>query len=124
MSAARQQRRPAVEPSLPRELWRRLRLSLVGVGRLCLPGARGVYPPQPLSIVILGAAVPDDVDQDELMRHLWWRGLGLVERSGQLVAGADVTVAVRARRTRFARVFVTRQLRDAGVRGAVKRWEL
>ena len=105
-----------------RSIWAWLRLRLVGAGRLLLPGARGVYPPQPLSVVVLGAALPDDVDQDELLRQLWWRGLGIVERDGRLIAGADVTVAVSAKRLRHARAFVTRQLRDAGVRGAVKRW--
>jgi hypothetical protein len=68
-------------------------------------------------------ALPPQVNVDELSRRLWWRGLGLIERDGQVIAGADVTAAVQQRRLRRARWFVTQQLRDAGVRGAVKRWE-
>jgi hypothetical protein len=47
----------------------------------------------------------------------------LVERGGYTIAGADVTTAVQLRRMRHARALVTKQLRDAGIRGAVKRWE-
>jgi hypothetical protein len=105
--------------------WSRYALHLlIGVGRLCTPAARGVYHPQPHSLVILGVALPEDTDLDALARRLWWRGLGLIERDGRVVAGADITIAVQQRRARQARSFVTRQLRDAGVRGPVTRWEL
>ncbi len=96
---------------------------MVGISRLCLPAARGVYHPQPHSRVVLGVALPPEADPDTVGARLWWRGLGLVERDGKLIAGADVSAAVQARRLRVARTFVTRQLRDAGVRGPVKRWE-
>ncbi len=102
---------------------RRLWSLIVVLSRLCLPAARGVYHPQPDSRVVLGVALPPEADLDLLRRRLWWRGLGLVERDGQLIAGADVSRAVQLRRLRSARTFVTRQLRDAGVRGPVKRWE-
>ncbi|HEX6287855.1 MAG TPA: hypothetical protein VFZ66_01625 [Herpetosiphonaceae bacterium] len=97
---------------------------LVGVGRLCTPSARGVYHPQSWSPVVLGVALPAGTDVDVLERRLWWRGLGLIERDGRVIAGADITAAVQQRRVRQARAFVTRQLRDAGVRGQVARWEL
>lgn len=97
--------------------------ALVGLGRLFTPAARGVYHPQSHSRVILGVALHEASDVDAVERELWWRGLGLIERDGQLVAGADITAAVEQRRTRQARAFVTRQLRDAGVRGPVRRWE-
>lgn len=97
---------------------------LIGVGRLCTSGARGVYHPQEHSQVVLGVALPAGTDLDALSRRLWWRGLGLIERDGRFVAGADITSAVQQRRVRQARAFVTRQLRDAGVRGSVTRWEL
>jgi hypothetical protein len=96
----------------------------MAVARLFMPAARGVYPPHSGSPVVLGIALPPEDDPDELARHLWWRGLGLVQRDGQTIAGADITAAVRMRRVRHAHRFVTRQLRDAGVRGPVKRWEL
>jgi hypothetical protein len=102
--------------------WNAIRLALIGVARLLGPGARGVYHPQPDSPLILGVALPPDAGVDDLQRRLWWRGLGVVECDGVLIAGADVTTAARQRRMRSARAFVTRQLRDAGVRGAVKRW--
>lgn len=105
------------------QAWQRALSLAVGVGRLCTPAARGVYHPQQDSRVVLGVALRDDVDVDALERQLWWRGLGIVERDGHLIAGADITSAVQRRRVRSARTFVTRQLRDAGVRGAVKRWE-
>lgn len=97
---------------------------LIGVGRLCTSGARGVYHPQEHSPVVLGVALPAGTDLDVLERRLWWRGLGVIERDGRVIAGADITSAVQQRRVRQARTFVTRQLRDAGVRGAVTRWEL
>jgi hypothetical protein len=97
---------------------------LIGVGRLCTPAARGVYHPQASSAVILGVALPAGTDVDVVARRLWWRGLGLIERDGRVIAGADITAAVQQRRVRQARAFVTRQLRDAGVRGQVTRWEL
>jgi hypothetical protein len=104
--------------------WRQqLRLALVGIGRLCLPAARGVYHPHAHSRVVLGIALPPEANLDDLERKLWWRGLGLVERGGYTIAGADVTTAVQLRRMRHARALVTKQLRDAGIRGAVKRWE-
>lgn len=96
---------------------------LVGTARLFTPAARGIYHPQAGSRVVLGVALPPGCDVDLIERELWWRGLGLIERDGRLVAGADITAAVAQRRVRQARAFVTRQLRDAGVRGAVKRWE-
>lgn len=97
---------------------------LIGVGRLCTPASRGVYHPQAHSPVVLGVALPAGTDLDALSRRLWWRGLGLIERDGRFVAGADITSAVQQRRVRQARAFVTRQLRDAGVRGPITRWEL
>ena len=100
-------------------MWRRV----IGTSRVLLPGARGVYHPQPTSRVILGVALPAGCDADAIGRELWWRGLGLIERDGRLIAGADIDAAVAQRRVRQARAFVTRQLRDAGVRGAVRRWE-
>lgn len=96
---------------------------LTGLGRLFTPAARGVYHPQPASRIVLGVALPPDADLDAIGRRLWWRGLGIVARDGQHVAGADITAAAEQRRARQARIFVTRQLRDAGVRGAVRRWE-
>jgi hypothetical protein len=100
----------------------RLRLWIVGTARLLSPGARGVYHPQPHSAIVLGVALPPSADVDAIGRQLWWRGLGIVARDGQLVAGADVTLAVQQRRARVARAFVTKQLRDAGVRGPVRRF--
>lgn len=97
---------------------------LIGVLRLCMPAARGVYHAQPTSAIVLGAQLPPDADVAAIEQQLWWRGLGIVVRDGLLVAGADVTVAAQQRRMRGARTFVTRQLRDAGVRGAVRRWAL
>lgn len=99
--------------------WRTLRSAL----RPLAPGARGVYHPQPDSAIVLGVALPPDADLAALRRRLWWRGLGVVPRAGHWIAGADVTEAVAQRRMRAARTFVTRQLRDAGVRGPVRRWE-
>lgn len=99
--------------------WRALR----GALRPLLPGARGVYHPQNDSPIILGVALPPDADLDALRRRLWWRGLGIVPRAGHWIAGADVTEAVARRRMRLARAFVSRQLRDAGVRGPIRRWE-
>ncbi len=122
MSAIRQSARRRARPQFAthmQRLWHVLR----GIGRLCLPAARGVYHPQQHSGVLLGVALPPDTDLDDVSRRLWWRGLGLVERDGRVIAGADVTAAVQQRRLRRARWFVTQQLRDAGVRGAVKRWE-
>jgi hypothetical protein len=105
--------------------WSRYALQLlIGVGRLCTPGARGVYHPQAHSPVILGVALPAGTNLDALSQRLWWRGLGVIERDGRIIAGADITIAVQQRRVRQARSFVTRQLRDAGVRGPVTRWEL
>jgi hypothetical protein len=98
--------------------------ALLGGLRPFGPGARGVYHPQPMSQIVLGVALPLDADIDTVARQLWWRGLGIVEREGQIVAGADVTEAAVQRRMRAARAFVTRQLRDAGVRGPVRRWEI
>lgn len=109
--------------SLGRALADRAWLVLRGLSRLFTPAARGVYHPQASSRVILGVALPRDSDLDAIGRALWWRGLGLIERDGQIIAGADITAAVEQRRVRQARVFVTRQLRDAGVRGALRRWE-
>jgi hypothetical protein len=40
-----------------------------------------------------------------------------------LIAGADITAAVHKRRVRQARQFVIKQLRNAGVRGTVTRWD-
>ncbi len=97
---------------------------LIGVGRLCTPAARGVYHPQASSPVVLGVELPAGTDVDALARRLWWRGLGLIERDSRYIAGADITAAVQQRRVRQARSFVTRQLRDAGVRGQITRWEL
>lgn len=113
---------PASRSATDRSWWTAIRLALAGVARLLGPGARGVYHPQPDSPIILGIALPPDADVDDLQRRLWWRGLGVIERDGVLIAGADVATAARQRRMRSARTFVTRQLRDAGVRGAVKRW--
>lgn len=96
---------------------------LVGLSRLLMLSARGVYHPQASSRVILGVALSPASDVDAITRELWWRGLGLIERDGRIVAGADITAAVERRRVRQARGFVTRQLRDAGVRGPVRRWE-
>lgn len=105
--------------------WSRQGLQLlIGAGRLCTPSARGVYHPQEHSLVVLGVALPPGTDLDAVSRRLWWRGLGLIERDGRFVAGADITIAVQQRRVRQARSFVTRQLRDAGVRGPITRWEL
>ena len=124
MRANKNSLRTTLVDKLRVEQWgRQLRLVLAGIGRLCLPSARGVYHPQSHSEVILGAALPPGTDLDAIERRLWWRGLGLVERNGQMIAGADVTTALQMRRMRHARALVTRQLRDAGIRGAVKRWE-
>ncbi len=95
----------------------------IAVARLFLPAARGVYPPHTNSPIVLGIALSSDTDPDEVSRLLWWRGLGLIQRDGQIVAGADVTAAVRMHRVRPAHEFVARQLRDAGIRGRIKRWE-
>lgn len=108
---------------ITRELTNRAWHVTIGIGRLLMPAARGVYHPQSTSRVILGVALPADCDIDAVGRELWWRGLGLIERDGQIIAGADITAAVEQRRVRQARLFVTRQLRDAGIRGAVRRWE-
>lgn len=105
------------------QMWQRFVTTCVGLGRLFSPAARGVYHPQVSSHTILGVALPPDTDLDAVSRRLWWRGLGIVVRGGQAIAGADITVAVQQRKVRRARAFVTKQLRDAGVRGAVKRWE-
>lgn len=96
---------------------------LIGMARLFMPRARGVYHPQPHSAVILGVLLPHDADLDAIEAQLWWRGLGVVRRGRDLIAGADVTTAAQHRRLKHARKFVTQQLRDAGVRGPVKRWE-
>lgn len=95
-----------------------------GALRVFGSGARGVYAPQEASRIVLGVALSPDTDLDWLGRQLWWRGLGLVQRGGEIVAGADVTAAIEMRRAKQARAFVTRQLRDAGVRGPIRRWEL
>lgn len=97
--------------------------AIVGVALVCSPKARGVFHPQPDSLIVLGVALPPDVDRANLERRLWWRGLGIVQREGLVIAGADVTQAVADRRTTQARQFVTRQLRGAGMRGAVKRYD-
>jgi|GEM_PF-5539957 len=104
-------------------LWHQAKQVIIGIVRVCHPMARGVYHPQPHSPVILGIVLSPHVDVVALERELWWRGLGLVERNGQSIAGADITTAVQLRRVKQARMFVTKQLRDAGVRGPVKRWE-
>ncbi len=96
---------------------------LAGAARLFTPGARGVYPPHSNSLIVLGVALPPGVDKDELGRRLWWRGLGIIERDRHLIAGADITAAVHKRRVRQARQFVIKQLRNAGVRGTVSRWD-
>lgn len=96
---------------------------VIGVARLYTPQARGVFHPRDDSPIVLGVALTERADVDALAQQLWWRGLGLVERNGQVIAGADITLAVQRRRAKHARLFVTRQLRDAGVRGPVKRWE-
>ena len=96
---------------------------VVAIIRLFLPAARGVYPPHSNSPIVLGIALSSDTDPNDVSRQLWWRGLGLVQRDGQIVAGADVTAAVRMHRVRPAHEFVARQLRDAGIRGRIKRWE-
>ena len=124
MSAIRQPARKRAKPqsathAYAARLWNTLR----GIGRLCLPPARGVYHPQSHSAVLLGVALPPDADLGDVSCRLWWRGLGLVERNGRVIAGADVSAAVQQRHLQRARWFVTQQLRDAGVRGAVKRWE-
>lgn len=121
LRAGRQRRSPLETTirSAAAQSWQKL----ISLGRLFTPAARGVYHPQPHSPVILGVALGDASDIDAVADELWWRGLGLVERDGQLVAGADITAAVAQRRVRQARTFVTRQLRDAGVRGPVRRWE-
>lgn len=116
-----QKRRPT--PSIARRVIRGVRNAISGTIRLFTPSARGVYPPHVDSLIVLGVALPSDADADELARHLWWRGLGIIERDRQTIAGADITVAVENRRVRQARQFVIKQLRDAGVRGAVMRWE-
>lgn len=87
---------------------RRARGILIGALRLWMPGARNVYHPGPLSRVVLGVALPPAAEIDALTRRLWWRGLGIVERDGHIIAGADVTEAVERRRMRAARAFVTR----------------
>lgn len=103
--------------------WLQCRHTLAGLARLCSPSARGVYHPQSTSPIVLGVALPPDSDFDAIERRLWWRGLGLIDRDDHIIAGADVTQAARRRHLRAARTFVTRQLRDADVRGPVKRWE-
>ncbi len=97
---------------------------LLAVARLFTPAARGVYPPHIDSPVIIGVVLAPDVDPDETARRLWWRGLGIVQRDGQIIAGADITAAVYQHRVRKAHQFVTKQLRSAGVRGRIRRWEL
>ena len=96
---------------------------LAGAARLFTPGARGVYPPHSNSLIVLGVALPSGTDKDELGKRLWWRGLGVIERDRHLIAGADITAAVHKRRVRQARQFVIKQLRNAGVRGTVSRWD-
>lgn len=96
---------------------------LAGAARLFTPGARGVYPPHSNSLIVLGVMLPRGTDKDALSSRLWWRGLGIIERDRHLIAGADITVAVHKRRVRQARQFVIKQLRNAGVRGVVTRWD-
>lgn len=110
-------------PTTTQRVLRWLRGAISGTVRLFLPGARGVYPPHPDSLIVLGIALPADADIDDLSGRLWWRGLGIVERNRHVIAGADITAAVQNRRVRQARQFVIKQLRDAGIRGAVTRWE-
>jgi hypothetical protein len=110
-------------PATPQRVVRWLRSVLAGIGRLFTPGARGVYPPHRDSLIVLGVALPHNTDIDDLARRLWWRGLGVVERERHVIVGADITAAVQKRRVRQARQFVIKQLRNAGVRGVVKRWE-
>ena len=114
-------RRPI--PTTTQRVLRWLHGAISGTVRLFLPGARGVYPPHPDSLIVLGIALPADANIDDLSGRLWWRGLGIVERDRQVIAGADITAAVQTRRVRQARQFVIKQLRDAGIRGAVTRWE-
>lgn len=96
---------------------------IVGVAQVCSPLARGVFHPGPDSARVLGVALPPNADLPDLERRLWWRGLGIVQRNGLMIAGADVTQAVADRRTTQARRFVTHQLRAAGIRGPVKRYD-
>jgi hypothetical protein len=97
---------------------------LLALARLFTPSSRGVYPPHDDSLVVIGIPLASDADPDEVARRLWWRGLGLVERDGEIVAGADITASVYAHRVRQAHKFVSKQLRSAGVRGRIRRWEL
>ncbi len=114
-------RRPT--PTITQRFLRWLRGAISGTVRLFMPGARGVYPPHPDSLIVLGIALPADTDIDDISSRLWWRGLGVVERDRQVIVGADITAAVQKRHVRQARQFVIKQLRDAGVRRTVTRWE-
>lgn len=117
------QRKRQIQPSLAQRALQWVRVTLAGAGRLFAPTARGVYPPHSNSLIVLGAILPPDADIDAIEQRLWWRGLGIVERDQHLIAGADITAAVHRRRVRQARQFVLKQLRNAGVRGAVTRWD-
>jgi hypothetical protein len=118
-----QQRKRRANPSLMQRTGHWMLSVLAGAARLFTPGARGVYPPHSNSLIVLGVALPPGVDKDELGRRLWWRGLGIIERDRHAIAGADITAAVHKRRVRQARQFVIKQLRNAGVRGTVSRWD-
>ncbi len=118
-----QHRKRRSNPSLMQRTGHWMLGVLAGAARLFTPGARGVYPPHSNSVIVLGVALPSGVDKDELGRRLWWRGLGIIERDRHSIAGADITAAVHKRRVRQARQFVIKQLRNAGVRGTVSRWD-
>lgn len=118
-----QHRKRRSNQTLVQRVWHWTLGVLAGTARLFTPGARGVYPPHSNSLIVLGVALPPDADKDELGRRLWWRGLGIIERDRHLIAGADITAAVHKRRVRQARQFVIKQLRNAGVRGTVTRWD-
>lgn len=118
-----QRRKRRVNQTLVQRAWRWTLGVLAGAARLFTPGACGVYSPHSNSLIVLGVALPPDADKDELGKRLWWRGLGIIERDRRLIAGADITAAVHKRRVRQARQFVIKQLRNAGVRGTVMRWD-
>lgn len=117
------QRKRRTNPSSMQRAWHWMLGVLASAARLFTPGARGVYPPHSNSVIVLGVALPPDADVDQLGQRLWWRGLGIIERDRHLIAGADITAAVHKRRVRQARQFVIKQLRNAGVRGTVSRWD-
>ncbi len=118
-----QHRKRRANQTFVQRAWQWMLGVVAGAARLFTPGARGVYPPHSNSLIVLGVALPPGTDQDELGKRLWWRGLGVIERDRHLIAGADITAAVHKRRVRQARQFVIKQLRNAGVRGTVSRWD-